>query len=310
MLNVLLTVTPVFLVIAAGFVAVKARLFTDEAVNGLMSFTLTFGVPCLLFTAIARLDLSKAYEAPLLLSFYIGATVSFLLGILGARLIFKRRPGESVAIGFGALFSNAVLLGLPIAERAFGTASLAPNYAIISIHTPFCYLLGITFMEFARADGQGLLDTAKAVVKAIFRNALMIALGLGFLVNLAHVPIPEPVWAAVEMMARTALPASLFGLGGVLTRYKLSESLGEAAMVTTLSLLVHPAITLGLATLVFHLSPEYRTAAVVTAAMAPGVNAYIFASIYNRAAAEAASAVLLATALSVLTVSFWLYILA
>jgi malonate transporter len=308
-LTVLLTVTPVFLVIGAGFAAVKSKLFSDDAVNGLMAFTLTFAVPCLLFTAIARLDLSKAYDAPLLLSFYIGATVSFILGIIGARVIFKRRPGESVSIGFGALFSNAVLLGLPISERAFGSDSLGPNYAIISIHTPFCYLLGITCMEFARADGRGFLDTAGAVVKAIFRNSLMLALGLGFLVNLLDVPVPEPVWAAVEMMARTALPASLFGLGGVLTRYKLSDSLGEAAMVTTLKLIVHPAITLGLATFVFGLSPEFRTAAVVTAAMAPGVNAYIFASIYNRAAAEAASAVLLATGLSVLTVSVWLYIL-
>ena len=49
--------------------------------------------------------------------------------------------------------------------------------------------------------------------------------------------------------------------------------------------------------------------AVVTAAMAPGVNTYVFASLYARGQAQAASAVLLATALSVLTVSAWLAIL-
>ncbi len=49
--------------------------------------------------------------------------------------------------------------------------------------------------------------------------------------------------------------------------------------------------------------------AVVTAAMAPGVNTYVFASMYARGQAQAASAVLLATALSVLTASVWLAIL-
>ena len=43
--------------------------------------------------------------------------------------------------------------------------------------------------------------------------------------------------------------------------------------------------------------------------MAPGVNAYVFASLYARAQAEAASAVLLATGLSVVTVTGWLALL-
>ena len=48
---------------------------------------------------------------------------------------------------------------------------------------------------------------------------------------------------------------------------------------------------------------------VVTAAMAPGANAYLFASMYGRATRVAASAVLLGTALSVLTASMWLALL-
>ena len=46
--------------------------------------------------------------------------------------------------------------------------------------------------------------------------------------------------------------------------------------------------------------------AVLTAAMAPGVNAYVFANMYGRAKRVAASSVLAATSLSVLTAWFWL----
>ena len=56
-------------------------------------------------------------------------------------------------------------------------------------------------------------------------------------------------------------------------------------------------------------STEGAFVAVVTAAMAPGVNSYVFASMYSRGQAQAASAVLLATALLVLTASLWLAIL-
>jgi len=48
---------------------------------------------------------------------------------------------------------------------------------------------------------------------------------------------------------------------------------------------------------------------VLTAAMAPGVNAYIFANMYGVAKRVTASAVLAATALSVLSVTGWLLIL-
>jgi hypothetical protein len=308
-LTLITVVLPVFLVIAAGYVAVRAGLFSAGGVDGLMVFTQNFAVPCLLFRGIAELDLGAVFDLRLLVAFYAGAVVCFALGVAGARLIFRRRPGEAVAIGFGALFSNSLLLGIPIMERAYGAAALAPNFAIIAVHAPFCYLLGITAMEFVRADGRGVAGTVRAVGRAMFRNALMIGLALGFAVNLSGVALPEPIPVAVGMMADSALPAALFGLGGVLTRYAVKASLGEAGMIAALSLLLHPAIAYGLAQHVFALPPEFVRSAVVTAAMAPGVNAYVFASLYARGQAQAASVVLLATAASVLTVSAWLSLL-
>jgi hypothetical protein len=307
--DILRVVLPVFLVTGAGYAAVRTGLFAPSAVDGLMVFTQTFAIPCLLFRAIADLDLGAAFDPRLLFSFYTGAVTTFALGILGARRIFGRRPGEAVAVGFCALFSNLVLIGLPIMERAYGTDALGPSFAIISIHAPFCYLLGITVMEFARADGRGLADTGRAVARAMFRNALMIGLALGFVVNLGGIPVPETLRVAVDMLAGASLPTALFGLGGILTRYAIRASLAEAGMIAGLSLLVHPAIAWSLSRHVFGLPDEFVRAAVLAAAMAPGVNTYVFASMYGRAQAQAASAVLLATGISVVTVSLWLVVL-
>ncbi len=59
----------------------------------------------------------------------------------------------------------------------------------------------------------------------------------------------------------------------------------------------------------FRLDDAGLRSAVLTAAMAPGVNAYVFANLYGVAKRVAASTVLIATALSIGTVWAWLQIL-
>jgi predicted permease len=308
-LGVLSVVAPVFLIVGAGYGATRAGLFGRETVDGLLAFTVRFAVPVLLFGAIYRLDLAREFDPRLLASFYLGAIIAFVAGIVLALKVFGRRPGEAVAIGFCALFSNSVLLGLPIMTRAYGAESLAPNFVIISIHAPFCYLLGIVTMEVVRRDGAGPLATARRAAAAMFSNALTIGLACGFALNLGGVALPGFVVAAVDMVGTAALPVALFGIGGALTRYGLRADLGEAAAVAALSTLVHPAVAWVLSDLAFGLPIEAVRAAVVTAAMPVGMNGYVFAAMYDRAQGAAAGAVLLSTAAAVVTVTFWLWVL-
>ncbi|MEM6619495.1 MAG: AEC family transporter [Pseudomonadota bacterium] len=300
---------PVFLIVGAGFGATRAGLFRAEFSDGLMRFTQTFAIPCLLFLSIWQLDLGAVFHREILLSFYTGSALCFALSALGARVIFGRRPGEAVAVGFCALFANSVLLGMPLVERAFGAEALAPLVAIVAIHAPFCYLLGITTMEFARADGRPLGATLGTVANAMFRNGLMIGIGLGFAANLTGIALPDPGVAALEMMAQAALPAALFGLGGILTRYGLADHIGETAMISALRLVIHPLIALTLATQVFDLSADVTRTITLAAAMPPGVNTFVFATMYGRAQDTAASTVLISTAIAVFATAIWLAVL-
>ena len=74
------------------------------------------------------------------------------------------------------------------------------------------------------------------------------------------------------------------------------------------SLLLHPALVWVFGKSV-NLPDDLFRSGVLTASMAPGVNGYIFANLYGRAKRVAASSVLIATSLSVLTVWFWLTML-
>ena len=301
-------ILPVFLVIGSGYFAVWRGLFPVAGVDGVLRFAQSFAVPCLLFQAIANLDLTAAFDARLLLSFYAGATFCFALGIVGARVLFKREWEDCVAIGFCCLFSNSVLLGLPISERAYGADALAGNYMIIAIHSPFCYGLGITVMEIVRNRGKARKDVARAITTAMFHNPLVIGIALGFAVNLSGLPMPLVVDDALSLIVRAALPAALFALGGVLVQSRPEGDMKAIAMVVCIALVVHPAIVWLMGS-GLGVPDELFRAGVLTAAMAPGFNAYIFANMYGRGKRVAASSVLIATAASILTVWVWLEVL-
>ncbi len=308
LLEILNIVAPVFLVIAAGYAAVRSGITSAESIDRLMQFAIQFAIPCLLFLATSSIDLDVAFGWRMMLAYYLAAITCFVVAFVVVKNFFKRRPGEAVGVAFAAMFSNLVMLGLPISERAWGLDSLAPNYALVAVNAPICYLLGITAMEFLRADGRGAAATSRIVVKAMFRNSLMIGIGLGFIVNLGGIGLPGALLAAVDLLAQAALPIALFALGGVLTRYKLSKSLGEAGLIVVLSLVVQPAITLLLAWQL-QLPAATTKSIVLMSAVAPGLNAYLFASMYNRGTEAAASAVLLSTMLAGFTVSAWLLLL-
>jgi malonate transporter and related proteins len=303
-------ILPVFLVIGFGYAAARARLIGTGAVDGIMTFAQSFALPCLLFRSVATLDLGQAFQPGLMAAFYTGAFSGFAAGFFGARVLFGRPLPDAVAIGFACLFSNSLLLGLAITERAYGPEALAGNFAIISIHSPLLYAFGITAMELARSQGAGLPvgQLGRQIGGAILRQPLVIGILCGFAVNLSGLGVPGVVMGAVEMMAQAAIPAALFGLGGVLVRYRAEGDTATIAWICAVSLVLHPAITFGLGR-AFGLDTDALRSAVVTASMAPGVNAFMFASLYGVALRVNASAVLAGTAASVGTVWVWLQVL-
>ena len=301
-------IIPVFLIIGFGYCTVWSKLFSTDTIDGLMKFTQNFAIPVLLFDAIAKVDLVNVFDLSLFFSFYVGATAGFLIGFLGSHYIFHRSLEDSVVIGFCCLFSNTVMLGLPITERAYGEEALKHNYAIVSVHAPFCYFLGITVMELVRSTEKSISKKTLVIFKSMFSNALVVGIVLGFLVNILGIDLAKTIQASIDMITAVALPAALFGMGGVLYQYRPEGDIGPITMVCLVSLLLHPVIV-WITGLSSGLTDMQMRSAVITAAMAPGINTYVFANIYGRAKRVASTGVLLSTAFSIGTVWLWLNLL-
>lgn len=309
MLSIFITILPVFLIAGAGYVSAKTGHLNVELSKHLNTFTVRLAIPSLIFINLYELDLSQAYNLPMLSGYYLGGIASFIVALILARKFFKRTPGESVAVGFAALFSNTLLMGLPIAERAFGKEALPPVFAIISLHVIIMYSIGMIAMEIARRDGNSIGDAILRASKSIAANPLMWGAILGAFFNFFSIPITEPVEAALKLIASTGLPAALVAMGMTLTQYKIKNDLSESLMVGSLSLFLQPLIALIITHYIFDIPHELVRTAVVVGAMPPGMNIYIFATMYKKAENLAASALLISTILSIFTISFWLWLL-
>jgi predicted permease len=303
-------VIPVFAIIAVGYLAVRLRLYPAEGVKGLVAFVNNFATPCLLFDAMLTSDFSSTFNPAVIVPFYVGSLTSLLLGSIIAVRWFKARPGEGVASGFAAMFTNTVLVGIPVMHRAFGDEAMPTAFSIIALHAPMLITIGMLVMELVRRDGAPLHRSLMVAFVRIVQNPLLWGVALGLLGNRFGVVLPEAGTAFVTMMAAAVVPAALFGLGGALNEYRVSESWLQASVMSLFKLIIHPLIAYVLMIHVLHVPMEIARYGIVLAAMPTGINAYVFATYYERGVNVATNTVLISTVLSILTITGWLVFLA
>jgi malonate transporter len=309
MLDILNVVIPVFAIIALGYLAVRYRLYPAEGVRGLVAFVNNFLTPCLLFQSMLHADFDTAFNWSVIVPFYIGALTSFILGSIIAVRFFKNRPGEGVSSGFAAMFTNTVLLGIPILQRAYGEAALQVAFSIIALHASVLITIAMLTMELVRRDGAPLHKALGVAAVRIVSNPLLWGIALGAAANIANVTLVEPIEAFFTMMSAAVIPVALFGLGGALNEYRLADNWPQALTMSMLKLVLQPLIAWLIMVPLLQIDPETARYGVVLAAMPAGINVYVFATYYNRAVNVATNTILISTVLSILTVSAWLYIM-
>ncbi|HWV21642.1 MAG TPA: AEC family transporter [Devosia sp.] len=310
MLDIIYVILPIFALMGLGYVAVLKRLYPAEGVKALIAFVNNFATPCLLFHSISTSDFRSAFNLSIIGPFYLGAFICFALGIFIARRAFGNRPGESVAAGFSGTFTNTVLVGLPILTRAYGPEALPVTLSIIGLHGAILLTAGMVTMELVKRDGQPLGKTLVVAVQRVVSNPLIWGIAAGIVGSLLEIQLIEPAEAFFVMMSQAVVPAALFGIGGALVEFKLSENWKQALVASSIKLIVHPAIAYVLMIWVLHVPLEIARYGILLSAMPAGVNIYVFATYYDRGVSVATNTILIATVLSAVTITGWLYVLA
>ncbi len=294
--TVLSVALPVFALIAAGYLAAWRGLVDAGGFRGLNAFAFSLAAPALLF---AGGTAGHGGGGGAALAFFLGAAVMYG----GCLLLARPRLGLARAGTFAldTTFGNTVMMGIPLIAAAFGQAGLSVLLAILALHSMVILGTATVVAEVAAHPGARPWPLLRATLGGVLRNPIVMAVLLALVWSALALPVPGPARRTLELLGAAAPPVSLFCLGGSLRGFRLA-GLGRTALVTALKLLALPALVWGFC-LLLALPPLDTAVAVVTAALPTGANAFLLARRYATGAEESGAAVLVSTALSLVTLS-------
>ncbi|MBV16990.1 MAG: transporter, partial [Thalassospira sp.] len=222
-------VGPVFLTILGGFLLTHVKIISREGIPFLAKIAMNVFIPAMLFQTLSQSDISAHFDLRLWGSYYSGVLLNFALVFMAARVWLKAKTDEAAVTAMGGVFSNIVLLGIPLVQAVYGEEGLVPLLIVLSIHPLTLLGLTILIVEGTRGgDGHWLPKVVRSVVR-VMRNPIIIAIVMGVLASLIDLPIPEMINGTLERF-RTAGPTIALllvgaGLYGQSVRGNLSASL-------------------------------------------------------------------------------------
>ena len=131
---------------------------------------------------------------------------------------------------------------------------------------------------------------------------------LGILYSLSGLALPAVLEQTLSFIGGAAASA-LFALGASLSLRRIAGSFGAAGAMVACKLFLHPLLAWIAFTYVLELDPSWRNAGVIFAACPVGLNVYVFAQHYDVAIETASSAILISTALAMVTITALLILL-
>jgi len=298
---------PLFSLVIAGWALMRLTRWPDRVAKTASGIVFHLFLPVLLFHLMAGIrDLPPA-DFRVLAAFFGGCLAVFALGrwAVGPRLGLDG-VGSSV-LGIGGVFSNNVMLGLPLAQLVLGPAAIPTVSLVLVFNALILWTLVTVAVEWARhgsPTGAGLAKTLLHVTA----NPILWGIAGGLLWSLTGAAFPEPVRWGLEGVSTLAGPLALFTLGMGLAGYRIGGERRVTAGLLVLKLVAHPLAVWGLAALLGLGALETKVV-VLLASIATGANVSLMSRQFGALEVPVGQALLLSTLLSALTTPLFLAVL-
>ena len=301
---VFVALTPVFLLIAAGYLAGRLQWIRESAVRDLSNLVFLLLIPALLFRTMAGVNVQALDLRPLL--GYFPAALLLLLGSIAWRG-FNR---ASVVMALGGVFSNMVMIGITLVELAYGKAALVTLLTLVSVHALILLSVGSVVLELvvakeARAGGgraPHVLETAWSAFKGALIHPIPLPILSGLLFAQTGWGLPAVVDKPLQLLGSAFGPIALVLVGVTLARTPLQGQLVPSLWITLSKNLLLPLLV-GVSAWAWGISGLPLTVMVVAAALPMGANVFLFAQRYQVAQELTTAAMGLSTVLALFTLS-------
>lgn len=300
MLAIFLKTLPFFALIGLGYWAGRTRFFTEEATAYLTKFVFYFALSAMLFRFAANLDLADVWDGRLVVGYLWGTALVYAVA---SGVAFLRRLGveEAAVEAQCAAIGNIGFLGIPLLALLMGEAAVGVIMIMLVVDLVIFSSLIVILITGSR-DGRLNWRVFGTIGVGLVKNPMILSIVLGFSWSYFAIPIPDPMNEFLAILGAAATPGALFAIGASLAG-KSAERLAVAGWLSFAKLVLHPFfVAIGILVL-FPVDAYTASVAIAASALPVAGNVYILAQHYGVAPQRVSAAILVSTAISIVTVS-------
>jgi hypothetical protein len=253
-----------------------------------------------------RLDMRPVFQ------YFVVAAVLFF----GMLLVYGRDSRASV-LALAGIFSNTLMIGVPLIGLAYGEAGQVLLFTLISLHALVLLTMATLVLELqiareqAAATGQQ-RQLWRTVGQAI-RSALLHPVPLPILVGLLYAQtgwgLHPVVDKPLQLLGNAFGPIALVLVGITLSQTPMGKKLMAAVRLSLVKTVLHPALMLAVGW-ALGLRGLALSVMVVAAALPIGANVFLFSQRYQKEEDTVTAAVAVSTLMSMVGISLTMGFLA
>ena len=276
--------------------------------EALSKFLFAVPLPALLFRLMSDSAKLPPVDSRLLIAFFGGCLIVFAIGRLLSWKLFALDGVSQSVFALGGIFSNCVMLGLPVAKVAFGDEAVPSVALVLVFNALILWTLVTVSVEWAKHGSFSVRGFARTA-RGVLTNPVVVGILSGTFFSLTGLPLPQFVDETLGMVAQAAAPMALIALGMGLAEYGVREGWRISVAVSVVKLIVSPLVVWGLAWLIG--LPRMETQVVVLlSSMSVGANVYLMSRQFKALEGPTASSLVLSTALAAVTTPLVLSLMA
>ncbi|WP_417493652.1 AEC family transporter [Maricaulis sp.] len=300
---ILAALFPIFGVIAIGWLLRRSGLLPDNSWGPVSRLAYLGLSPALLFTAIARADLSSITLGPFLIASVLGFMAMAVIMLALKPLLKIPDPTYTSVFQAVCRWNGMLILALGIALFGDQGEILVALVMVVSIP-----LVNIECVAALAVWGEGAAPNWRSIVYRIITNPLILGSVAGGVVNLAHIPVPAAVIDTLTLLGQAALPLILLSVGAGLNFTTLRARPRLLALSVFLKLMIGPLVFYGVGK-AMGLEGIPLTILLLTGSSPGAGSAYVLAQQMGGDAPYSAGDITASTLFCFVTIPFWLWLL-
>jgi malonate transporter len=285
---------PMFLIVGLGYGLMRWRRWPTAVNDALSRLVFTVALPALLFRLMSDLSRLPPVDPRVLAAYFGSCLLVFGLARLVAWRVFGLDGVSQSLFALAGIFSNNVLLGIPLAKATLGEDAMPTVALVLVFNSLTLWTLVTVSVEWARHGSPSLAGFGQTI-KSVLQNPIIIAILGGTAFGLSGWRLPPFVLTPLTWVGEVAAPLALFTLGLGLAEHGIRTHLPTSLAMTGLKLIVQPLVVWTLARWM-RLPPMETRAVVLLGSVAVGANVYLMSRQFKTLEGPVAASLVLSTA--------------